>query len=226
MMFEQLANRFNATGVLACVVPPNNDGVCFTAVRILTPGVLQSESNSIVEINNIRFPVECWSRAELEEFSSVLPDDDRDILLSDRSEIIHDNDSFVFHNNPEILFGGCNPMFIRHESNSAPDVAEIIWNYYFGSPLCLNDEWTVPINYFPPWDARIIKPAFESCHTVGLKSWLSVERETEMRFRQFPSNLDESRQLMIREDGAECYILDRTKNEWLAWAKQKGLKFH
>ena len=192
------------------------------------PKDLNDPSAEHAEINGFRYPVVRLNRSDLtEDLTSVFSNRDSrsEILLTDCGRLIQENGNFIFHNEPEMCFGGHNPMFIRFDSCCSKSVSEFVCNYYLGSPLRLSSEWTIPVNYFPNWNADRIQVAFDSCPTIGRKSWIPVEEDSDVPYRRFESRENKERSLLIREDGADAYILDETIDEWIAWSKKNRLHF-
>ena len=222
-MLQQFANRLTEAGLLATSLPSNAANLVFTASRI----VENPEPAGNAYINNICFPIERWEYSQIEEFYELpkLPSDNNEIALSDRCDVLKNGDVFTFHNNPVVYMGSANPMFIRYDVHSLDSITELIWNYYFGDPLRLNDEWHVPVNYFPHWNSKKLVNLFDQCKTIGIKSWIHVENATDLAFRPFTSQTNKDRKLLIREDCADLYICDRGINEWLAWSKANDLNF-
>lgn len=228
-MFENFAKKITSTGVFAHVPPENRDGVLLYIDRIIDPSELNDPTSMTAEINGFRFPVDRLKRSEVPtEFvdSPAFQNRGQEILLTDQGRVLCENQRFIFHNDPVPFFGGPNPMFVRHGCRDLQTVSEVVQSYYFGSPLELDNEWTVPVNYFPHWNADRIKAAVESCPTLGWKSWVALEAGSDKPFREFRSRTNKNRRLMIGEEGVEVYILDETADEWLAWSKKNGLHFH
>ena len=222
-MLQEIADRLNEAGLFACVAVPNDNKIVLTASRIVAP----ESPDFFTDSNGTRFPVERWERSQLEEVGiENMPDIGNEVHLTDRCDVIEDQGVLTFHNNPEKYMGGRNSMFIQYQFKSLERLSDCIWNYYFGESLRLNDEWHVPINLFPHWNSQRLRTRFDTCQTIGVKSWVHIEKASDLYFRPFSSGLSQHRNLMIRDDGNELYILDTSINEWLAWSKANGLHFH